>query len=91
MLRLWNADGMVPPPYLGQTFAGDHTHYLTSGSTVIDSQDIELMIAHITEHGFGTPSGATMVILANPQDVEAATMTAWRAGISYRSGGPLPK
>lgn len=44
---LWNADGMVPPPYLGKTFDGAHTHYLTSGSTVIDSQDIEDMIRHV--------------------------------------------
>ena len=34
---LWNHDGMVPPPYLGKTFDGTHTHYLTCGSTVIDS------------------------------------------------------
>lgn len=33
---LWNNDGMVPPPYLGKQFDGTHTHYLTSGSTVID-------------------------------------------------------
>ena len=29
---LWSGDGMVPPDYLGQTFDGTHTHYLTSGS-----------------------------------------------------------
>ena len=45
---------MVPPPYLGNTFDGTHTHYLTSGSTVIDSQDIEDMIRHVKEHGYGT-------------------------------------
>lgn len=88
---LWSNDGMVPPPYLGKTFDGTHTHYLVTGSTVIDSQDIEDMIKHVTEHGYGTPSGATLLILANPLDVEAATMTAWRAGVSYREGGPLPK
>jgi hypothetical protein len=47
---LWSGDGMVPPPYLGKTFDGAHTHYLTSGSTVIDSQDIEDMIHHVREH-----------------------------------------
>jgi hypothetical protein len=50
---LWNADGMVPPEYLGNSFDGTHTHYLTSGSTTIDSQDIEDMIKHVTEHGYG--------------------------------------
>ena len=33
---------MVPPDYLGQTFDGTHTHYLTTGSANIDSQDIEV-------------------------------------------------
>jgi hypothetical protein len=32
-----------------------------------------------------------MIILANPIDVDAASMTAWRAGVEYRSGAPLPK
>jgi hypothetical protein len=62
---LWNADGMVPPPYLGKTFDGNHTHYLTSGSTVIDSQDIEVMIRHVQEHGYGTALGSQMHIRAS--------------------------
>jgi hypothetical protein len=49
------------------------------------------MLTHVKEHGYGTPSGATMLILVNPLDAEAAAMTAWRAGIEYRSGAPLPK
>ena len=84
---LWCNDGMVPPPYLGKTFLGTHTHYLTSQSTVIDSQDIEDMIKHVKEHGYGSQ----MLIFAHPDDVDAATMTAWRAGVEYRTGGPLPK
>ena len=82
---------MIPPPYLGKTFAGDHTHYLTSGSTVIDSQDIEDMIRHVREHGYGTQPGSQFLIFAHPDDVDLATMTAWRAGVEYRTGGPLPK
>jgi hypothetical protein len=88
---LWSGDGMIPPPYLGATFDGTHSHYLVTGSTVLDAQDVEAMIHHVTEHGYGTPTGATMLILVNPLDVEAATMTAWRAGVEYRSGAPLPK
>ena len=89
---IWSGDGMVPPPYLGTTFAGTHTHFLTSGSTVIDSQDIEAMIHHVREHGYGANSqfGGQMLILAHPDDVDAATMTAWRAGVEYRPSGPLP-
>ena len=64
---LWNADGMIPPPYLGKTFDGAHTHYLTSGSTVIDSQDIEVMIRHVKEHGYGTAPGNQFRRSAHPR------------------------
>ncbi len=84
---LWNADAMVPPPYLGQTFDGSHTHYLTTGYTVLEPPDAEGLIRHVTEHGYGqSGSGATLLILANPVDVEAAGMTAWRAGVEVRTG-----
>ena len=82
---------MVPPPYLRVTLAGDHSHYLTTGSTALDAADVEAMIKHVTEHGYGTNSGTQLLILANPLDVEASTMTAWRAGVEYRTGAPLPK
>jgi hypothetical protein len=81
---------MVPPSYLGQTFDGTHTHFLTSGSTHLDSADIEDMIRHVTEHGYGRfgSQGGQLVILANPNQVE--DMTFWRAGIEY-SAGKIPK
>lgn len=70
---LWSNDGLTPPPYLGRTFDASHTHYLTSGSTVIDSQDIEVMLKHVTQHGYGTARGSQMSIFAHPDDVDAAT------------------
>ena len=87
---LWNADGMVPPDYLGNSFTGTHTHYLTSGSAVIDSQDIEDMLHHVTEHGYGRlgNQGGQLIILANPND--AQNMTYWRAGIDY-GGATTPR
>jgi hypothetical protein len=83
---LWNADSMVPPSYLGQQFDGTHTHYLTSGSTNIDSADIEVMIKHVTHHGYGRfgTQGGQLIILANPNQVE--DMTFWRAGVEYAAG-----
>ena len=93
---LWNNDGMIPPPYLGKTFAGTHTHYLTSGSINIDSADIEDMIRHVTEHGYGRlgSQGGQLIILAHPNEVE--DMTFWRAGVEYttdkyRSGTSFPR
>jgi hypothetical protein len=83
---LWSGDGMVPPDHLGQTFDSTHTHYLTSGSTTIDSADIEDMIRHVTEHGYGRfgSQGGQLIILAHPNEVE--DMTFWRAGVEYATG-----
>lgn len=83
---LWNGDGMVPPSYSGVNFDGAHMHYLTSGSTHLDSQDIEDMIRHITHHGYGRfgAQGGQLVILANPNQIE--DMTFWRAGVEYATG-----
>jgi hypothetical protein len=87
---LWSGDGMTPPDYLGQTFDGTHTHYLTSGSTTIDSADIEDMIRHVVHHGYGRfgAQGGQLIILANPNQVE--DMTFWRAGVEY-AAGKVPK
>jgi hypothetical protein len=89
---LWNGDGMIPPPYLGTTFDGTHTHYLTSGSTLLDAADLEAMMHHIREHGYGIdPNGAQLVTFMNPADFEASLITSWRAGVQYATGAPLPK
>lgn len=88
---LWNADGMVPPPYLGKTFAGDHTHYLTTGSTTLDAADVEQMISHLTEHGYGLHPAVRIVLIVNPLDFDSSLISAWRAGVEYRTGAPLPK
>jgi len=87
---LWNADGMVPPPYLGTTFDGAHTHYLTSDSAVLDAADVEMMIHHVIEHGYMYHPPSQLLLLMNPLDFQSSQVTAWRAGIEYRDGAPLP-
>lgn len=77
---------MVPPPYLGKTFAGDHTHYLTTGYDVLDPPDVEGLLYHVKEHGYGLhPPAVTIVILINPVDFDAAGMSSWRAGVEVRT------
>jgi hypothetical protein len=85
---LYNNDGIIPPPYLGNYFDGTHTHYLTSGSTVLDSADVETMIHHIAEHGYGRQGvyGGQFLALMHPDDFTASDISAWRAGVDY--GGP---
>ena len=53
-MGLWNADGMVPPPYLGKTFDGDAYPLLDKRLNGYRLQDIEDMIHHVREHGYGT-------------------------------------
>jgi hypothetical protein len=87
---IWSGDGMVPPSHMGKTFDGGHTHFLTSGSTSIDSADIEDLLRTVTEHGYGRfgSQGGQLIILANPNEVE--DMTFWRAGVEY-AAGKIPK
>ncbi|WP_133147275.1 hypothetical protein [Mycolicibacterium novocastrense] len=65
---LWNGDGMTPPPYLGTKFDGTHKHYLITGSTVLDALDVENMIKHVTEHGYGLLASSQLVLIVNPID-----------------------
>ncbi|MCX2716025.1 hypothetical protein [Mycolicibacterium sp. J2] len=78
---LWNGkDGLTPPPTLGKTFTSDHTHYLPSGSTTIDSGDLEVTIGHIREHGYGlVDSNEQLICLVNPNDSEV--IQSFRAGV----------
>jgi hypothetical protein len=76
---LWNADGMFVPGYMGQTFdAATETHYLTTGSAVLDPSDLETLITKVTDKGFSSDSGRQLVILANP--LEAKVIATFRAG-----------
>ncbi|WP_234802258.1 hypothetical protein [Mycolicibacterium fortuitum] len=86
---LYNGD-MKPPDHMGRTFAADHTHYLTTQSTTLDSLDVELGCRHIAEHGYGSTQSARFLLLAHPNDVEASKITSWRAGVEYATG-KVPK
>ncbi|ORA58704.1 hypothetical protein BST23_25330 [Mycolicibacterium elephantis] len=69
---LYNGDGMVPAPFAGQSFDGDHTHYVVSGNLAIDSGDVEGAIRLVREHGFGLPeSGQQLLLLCHPNQAEA--------------------
>ncbi|MES3639946.1 hypothetical protein Q9Q75_23545 [Mycobacterium intracellulare] len=83
---LWNADGMVPPPFLGKNFDGSHSHYLTTASTTLDPADVENMIQHVYEHGYGYHPATQFVLLLNPIDFDASQISAWKAGIEIRPG-----
>ncbi|MDP7732571.1 hypothetical protein [Mycobacterium sp. TY813] len=68
---LWSGDGMVPPPFLGHTFDGDHTHYRVTGSEDIDSGDLLEAVKNIREHGYGlVESNQQLIALVNERESE---------------------
>lgn len=76
---LYNGDGMFIPPYLGTEFDPDaDTHYLTTGSAVLDPSDVETLLTKVSSKGFSAESGRKLLILANP--IEAKMIATFRAG-----------
>ena len=88
---LWNADGMSASALSWENVPRRPYPLPNLGVNSYRQQDIEVMIRHVKEHGYGTQPGSQFLIFAHPDDVDAATMTAWRAGVEYRTGGPLPR
>lgn len=78
VVPLYNADGVVPPPYKNNTFDNTHSHYLVSGAATIDSDDVMAAYNHIAEHGYGIEQGTTFVLLCNQAEVDK--IRTWRAG-----------
>ena len=90
VVALYNADGTVPPPYKGQTFAGSHTHYLSSGSNTgqvaFDPQDFTDIAGTIEHHGFTRAQGYNIIFLMNPADAQASVVKFVR-NQTFVSGG----
>lgn len=81
---LYNADGTIPPTYKGQVFTNTHSHYLVTGNTAIDSQDVEAAYDHIAEHGFGIEQGTQFIMLANKTEI--ASIRGWKRGVVSANG-----
>lgn len=77
---LWSADGMIPPPFLGRSFDGDHTHYRLTGSEDIDSGDLLEAVKNIREHGYGlVDSNQQLIAFVNERESEE--IQSWRANV----------
>lgn len=83
---LYNADGTVPPSYKSTTFLGTHTHYITSGASAVNSDDVMDLYNLVAEHGFGVENGTTFVILANKQEVDV--IRRFRFGVALNGATP---
>jgi hypothetical protein len=79
VFSLYNGDGAVPPSYKDITFDGTHSHYMTSGAAVIDSDDLEDAYENIAHHGYGIENGTTFVALMNREQIKEVRK--FRAGV----------
>lgn len=90
VVALYNADGTIPPPYKGQTFAGSHTHYLSTGANVgqvaFDPQDFLDTAGTIEHHGFTRANGYNIIFIMNPADATASVVKYIRNQV-FVSGG----
>lgn len=77
---LYNADGTVPPKYKGTSFAGSHTHYLTSGAVTIDPGDLQAIEDHLYHHGYRLTSGYTLMLFANR--TETTVIRTFKLGVN---------
>lgn len=81
---MYNGDGMVPPDYGTNTFAGTHDHYLVSGQAQVDSNDIEEALDHIEEHGYSVENGTNLIVLVNK--AQAMEIRKFRQGEENNNG-----
>jgi hypothetical protein len=85
VFSLYNGkDGAVPPKYKDITFTSTHSHYMTSGNAVIDSDDLEDLYENVAHHGYGIEQGTTFVALCNRDDIRE--IRRWRAGQVNNNG-----
>lgn len=77
---LYNADSTFIPDYNGVSFnRATHTHYVSSGAALLDSQDLDQLSLLITEHGYDQQNGYTTILLVNP--TESAVIKTFRRGV----------
>jgi hypothetical protein len=80
VFSLYNGkDGAVPPKYKDISFSSSHSHYMTSGASVVDSDDLEDLYETIAHHGYGIEQGTTFVLLCNRDEIRE--IRKFRAGI----------
>jgi len=81
---LYNGDGVPPPRFKNNTFDEDHTHYLISNNSVIDSSDLEDLMELLAEHGYSPQAGTAFLLLANKAETDSIRQ--FRRGIVNNNG-----
>lgn len=85
---LYSGDDFLPPRHGFRTYTAPHNHYLTTQSADPDGADLDDMIRHIREHGYGTTPGSQLLLFCNPED--AGPLTTIRAETGGAAHDYLP-
>jgi hypothetical protein len=76
---LWSNDGLTPPAFAGKTFTSSHSHYIVTGSTSLDSKDLEDAYEHIVEHGYAVDEPSQLLVFCHPDDEKV--IAGFRSGV----------
>ena len=80
---LYNGDGTVPPAYKSNTFAGTHSHYLTSGAATVQSEDLDDLYEHVRHHGYSAENGVNHIVAVNPAEGRVIRTFRVASGATY--------
>jgi hypothetical protein len=80
---LYNADGTIPPRYKNTTFDGTETHYLTSGATTIDSEDVDALYKKLAGKGYSYENGVRHLLLVNQAEGDVIRQFRVATGATY--------
>ena len=81
---LYNGEGVPPPRYKNTVFQADHSHYMVSGNSVIDSSDVEDLMEQIAHHGYSPQAGTAFLLLCNKAESDAIRQ--FRRGVVNNNG-----
>lgn len=66
--KMWNGDGQIPPYFKTYIFDGTHNHYITSGSSALNTAAFQAAETHLYHHGYSLINGYQLVLLVNRQE-----------------------
>jgi hypothetical protein len=83
VFKFYNGDGEVPPQWKLTTFAGTHSHYVTSGAATIAPAALTAVEDDMLSHGYGMQTGTKLVLWVNRQEGKTIRTFRVTGGASY--------
>ena len=77
ILRLYNSDGEIPPPYKRFTHTNTHDHYLRAAGAAPTEAILDTMEDELTHHGFGNFGENLYLLAARTETEDIMGLTDW--------------